>query len=317
MNSYTPNSSAKRPGRPPNGPIDRIRVMVWLWAVAIALGKKSGYALELHFTPEKVQRYKGITKRPCKFDKFKRGDHVPKPELVDMIEEQVPGTKVWLEHPLWKVAKTSVTNIDELYKILGNLRPGISELLFPNHNKNGHYEKIQFSEKLLKKLDKEGDIDALTACLGLIYEAKYYNNKLQHWLTARKTFRIFLRVFTLYQLTPVAQDVFEYIRDNFLDSEIDKQWCQSLKALNIESFISFKRDTLLLIEDLYIFKHFTKAPASCLYFTDRYIPISVFQHFYEYYGDDRLEKISRHPQIKKLTRCLRRWESKTLTKEIH
>ena len=304
-----------RRGRPANGPLESLKVKLWIALVAAKVGKKTGYGLEKHFSPETIRiATDGGTIRSCKFDKYIRGEHVPEPELVDKIEIEFPGTKAVLEHPFWVIANPSITGIEALYNELNKLRSGITKLLFftpldsgrmPNRTHNKWDEQINL-------LVKESDWDALTACIGLIQEARYLGNPpqpMQH-LYAKKTLGVFLPAISQYPFTKIADELFLYLREHFLENKKDKDWTKILNEIELDKHILTYQNMRMLIEDLQIFQTHFFTPQQCLYIADKYLKPPVIAKIFHLFYNGQFRAANNLPEVKKLKRCLRKWEKK-------
>jgi len=310
----------KRRGRPTKGPLESLKVKLWFWAVAGRLGVTTGYAMEKYFSPETVrQGPNGGTIRSCKFDKYKRGEHVPEPELVDRIESEFPGTKKFLNHPFWIIAKTPITDIEEFYIQLSNLRPEISKLLFfsPIDKVRMPIRQLTGPFGTIEDLIKESDWDALTACIGLIQEANYLGGIQKYYLKhyTRRTYGVFLPVISQHPFTQIAHELFDYLREHFLDRPEDAEWTKKLDSTYLDGHIYVYQTMLLIIEDLGILKHHFLAPPSCLYLAERYLKVSVIEKIHELSLSGKYHEATKLPEIKKLTRSLRRWEKKKVAEE--
>jgi len=310
----------KRRGRPPNGPVDIFRVKAWFWSVAGNLRVISAYKVEKYFEPEKFTYNKDnySTSRPCKYDKYKRGKHEPEPELVERIEEEFPGTKKWLTHALWDLLKNPTMEFNQLYPLLIKLRPSVSDLLFHRSLKKQLMpsRRDMTINALLDKLDQESNIDALIACIGLLIEAKQYARDYVYYLTARTTVRLFFRVFAQYPLYYITPGVFEYLRQIYFDNDFDPKWTDYIQKMDPSIPLQINNFLILLIEDLGILKKHGLAPLACLYYTDKHLTPKIIADMYRYNWDGDWDSIRKLPEIKKLTRCLRRWESKKEVTEL-
>jgi len=321
METTEPRVKNKRRGRPTNGPLESLKVKLWFWAVAGRVGATTGYALEKYFSPETVKPGpNGGTIRSCRFDKYKRGEHVPDPALVDRIESEFPGTKLFLEHPFWTIAKTPLTDIEEFYIQLSNLRPEISELLFFSPINRGRMpvRRMTGPYGTIEDLIKESDWDALTACIGLIQEAKYlYSNEpgyLQHCLEryTRRTLGVFLPAISQQPFPRIAHELFSYLRENFLNRPQDEAWIRKLDSTNLDGHIYVYQSMLLIIEDLDIFKHYYFAPHSCLHLAESHLNGALILKIQRLFMSGNFHEVPKLPEIKNLTRCLRRWEKKRI-----
>lgn len=302
----------RRAGRPVRGDIDTLRTKTWYGCVASYLGTDSAYSLEKHFSPEKVIVENGITKRPCKFDKYRRGEHTPSRRLVERIGEELPGTKKVFDHVFWDVARCPCTDIGMLHKQLSGLRPAISNLLFysPSRFEETPYRRSQDYVPAFQTLGKEGDWDALTACIGLIQELKYFGNDAFRFAYTRPTFRIFLRFASSTPFYNLADEFYRYLLANILNNRVSKKLLDGITETDIFELASISGSRILIVEDLDLLKRHFFTPKACLHIVERYLSAQIVYRLRDHARAGQWSEIYKMPEVRNLARALRRWEAK-------
>lgn len=317
-----PNVRCRPVGRPVRSEIESLKTRVWFRAVADRMGSGSAYAMEKRFSPEHTRTVHGVTRRPCKFDKYARGQHTPSPALVDEVELALPGTKRYIEHPFWEVARCPCTNLEALYWGLARLRPGITDLLFRPLPREGMIpERIhRFYAMTFRDLGREGDWDALTACIGLIQEAWYVEES--HLLSkfTQQTFDVFSRFVIDRAFASVAEDLCRYLLRHFLTTPRGRELDSYISKFGVDLLIKTGRLRLLLVDSLGLLKHCLSAPTSCLHIVERYLTYDFLFCLPDIYHlpsgvedfcclpKSTVKEIRRHPVIRNLARALQRWE---------
>ncbi len=304
--------SGGHPGRPRRPEIDALRTKTWFWAVAHRLGAHSGYAMEKLFSPEKLQQSNGVTKRPCKFDKYRRGEHAPRPALITEVDEQIPGTAAYADHCFWRVAQWPPIEIDELHEHLASLRPEIADVLFHRARNGGPSleRKPRAYPATFRELRRHGDWDALTACIGVIQEAKPYREEAAYAFYTKATFAVIRRFVAKPPFLDVAEELFEYLMRRFLDNPDGQVLCQQVSRFGIRTFASLTTHRILLIDDLCLLRQSGIPPVSCLHVAEPYLPADVLHHIEKLYGAGEWRAVRQLPEIRKLAKALKRWEAK-------
>ncbi|KPJ87790.1 MAG: hypothetical protein AMJ53_17630 [Gammaproteobacteria bacterium SG8_11] len=319
MTEMTKNDSR---GRPPNGPLDALKAKTWFWKVASKIGVTTGYGMEKYFSPGKVVKVTGGgTNRSGKYDKIKKGLHVPNDETIELAAKEIPESKKLINHPLWVVAKQPVANAEEFYIQLRKLRPEISNQLFLDHLKQGEMP-VRFQAGISYPIDdisKESDLDAFTACVGLLQESIYFSSltALYRHHFAKQTLFVLLRFISQPPFYRLAQDYFDYFRKYFFEAHLKEEWVQKLDLIHLPSYITYYQTIEMLIEDYQILRHHLFVPSTCLYLAEKYITPEVFENIEKLLLEGKPTEITKLKEFRNLVRCLRRWEEKQLKKRRH
>jgi hypothetical protein len=307
--------------------VDILRVQTWFWAIATRLGVTTAYAVEKYYRTNSDPTYKNKKFEPSKrFKNYEKGLHVPHPGIVRWFDEQerFKGTRQYIDHPFWVLLKTPDINIDELYILLGKLPYHIYKHIFDFELDIDGAEYQPNPDKLLRKagylsalkeFDKYSNLDSLAATLGLICEAKHFSTrefKLQHATAADTALRIFLRIATENQFICNSDNIFSLLRERFLTVSYDKTGIQNLEMVgnNLGEILLYNMFILGLINQLHLLKDIDDAPPACLYLSEKHLTQEVMNTI-SYYGESgEWSKIKKIPEVKNLSRSLRRWEKR-------
>ncbi|MET0116427.1 MAG: hypothetical protein ABW090_03280 [Sedimenticola sp.] len=301
-------------GRPKNkNQTKPLKAKAWFYYVAARLHlKRTGYALENYLEPEKVRRNDdGTVTRPCKYDGYKKGLHIPDPDLVDEVDLIAPGSKSLLYHPFWEVANP-IQDITELYIHLNKLSSGIVELLFHPGTEPGKVPQRHRKDYLatLDALSKKADLDAFTACIGLLQEANLTREPILHVFYMKPTLAAFRRLIYYPPFPDIAHELFEYLTNTFFTKLNGKEVDKLVSEVNVDRAIFYSHSLLSIVDDLGILRKFTFPPVSCMHIIERYMTTRAYTTFLADESDKDWVAYKKLPEIRNLTRSLRRWESK-------
>jgi hypothetical protein len=299
----------RRTGRPKSDVLDSLRAKSWYWNVVTLSNAYSGYELEGQFSNEKHLWLNGTKKRPCKFDKYRRGEHQPSKQLVAEAGRKYPYTLYLNGHAFWKIAKKPIRSIEELYICLESLRPEISSLLFEtSDHKLKHRVKSSYKYvTIFNKLAKEGDIDALAACIGMIQEISLYMNRTPiglEFVIADAFLKIYQRVASVPPFVYVADELFQYLIHAFLQTTPGFQLEFKINKLGLSRYLYHSQLRILLIAKLKLLRSFPICPTACLNVAERYLTPQILTQLLV----SNQEAISKNPEIRRLSRALRKWE---------
>jgi len=313
------NFTPRRRGRPPRNEIETLMTKAWFIEAGHCLGSYSGYAFEQVFSHEKVVTSDGVTKRPCKFDKYKNGQHTPNRDVIEAVDKVCQGTKSIIEHPFWEVAKCPCIDLKKLYEQLLKLRPELIDLLFytDEHGRAKYQRRRASYMNTFEALGKEGDIEALTACIGLIQEAKFYGDDLMWFIYTRPTFAVFRRSISEPPFIYLAEELYAYLVKYILDNPTGEEISDNIQSDTIDGLAFLSNTRLLLIEDYDLLKHYFVAPRSCLHVAERYLDATTIKRIWDLTVSGHSAEVPKLQQFKKLTRALKRWEMKHMPPTRH
>lgn len=314
-------------GRPPHGEIERLRIQSWFWDIAGKLELKTGCEVEKFYKTEvnrRTKKYKFVCSN--QFNHYKDGINAPD-AVVNWFEKRCDskGAKISYEHPFWELLKNPSMSLEKLHILLRSLPHDIySHLLFDHyeHNKRPYLPKATTRKagysSAIKYFDQLSTLDALTACLILVCEAKYFSSDkyiYQYAESACISTRIFLRLATEPRFISIAHILYPILVKDFFINPHSEELPSFSTEINVNTHIVFNLSVLTLINHLKILKHFKKPPPACLYLTEKHLTEETIEIIHKNRHLDKLSMIRKLPVIKNITRSLRRWEKKQLHKK--
>lgn len=275
----------------------------------------------------------------CIFNRYVNGTAIAGPKHIKLAEnyKNGNGTSKIYDHPFWEVIKFKSENIQDLYFLLSQLRPEITNLLFEcpsfmfdpplNYKKKFKRKPKKNIWSIFKRLQKESDIDAITAAIGLIIENRYTQDDpaYSEYYLSEKLFHFFKRAISFYPLNVVAPQLFQYVKENFLYERMNgkiypymthaKTWNQYLDSFNIDIEVEMNQRIYGFLEDSDAIKHYVSIPNNCLYLTDKYLTTELKKDLFMYVTYEDFVRFKKDKNIKKMIRSIRRWEKRLLKKQ--
>ncbi len=291
------------------------------------------------FNPRKEvdQDIKGYTSSGI-FNRYVNATAFACPKHIELAENHLEGkgTRKIYDHPFWEVIKFKSENIQDLYFLLSQLRPEITNLLFEcpsfmfdpplNYKKKFKRKSKKNIWSIFKKLQKESDIDAITAAIGLIIENRYTQDDpaYSEYYLSEKLFHFFKCAISFYPLNVVAPQLFQYVKENFLYERMNekiypyvthaKTWNQYLDSFNIEVEVEKNQRIYAFLEDAGAIKHYVSSPSSYLYLTDTYLTTELKEDIFRYVTYEDFIRIKNNEQIKKMLQNIKQWERRLVKK---
>jgi len=331
------DSSETQRGRPrKHMPSDFIRTQCWVLSAIRQFNVSNPTKLEYllldgNFKKRDDTDIGGYTSS-CIFNKYKNGTKVACPKHIALAEthKKGNGTRKIYDHPFWEVIKFSSGNMQDLYFLLAQLRPKISNLLFESTTDKKKLIRTPIKNiwNTVDILHQESDIDALTAGIGLLIEARYTreDSAIFEWLLSEKLFNFFRRAISFYPLSLVSKEIFQYVKENHLYEHIDKKmhpyfpgvktWNDYLDSFHIESEIEINKRIRFFLEDSGAVRHHFFAPINCLYLTERYLTKKLKHDLISNFTYEDFISFKKNKDIKKMIRCIRRWEDKLIASRL-
>ncbi|MBW9335675.1 hypothetical protein FEE59_19360 [Herbaspirillum sp. RU 5E] len=170
-------NSMRNPIKAPKGPrkdiVDAIRTVYWCRGVLERLGLNSVYKLEQCLDGSSFKRSNGTTSPSHKWQKYSRGSNTPRSREVDLAETRAPGTAQQLRHILWDVLKTESPDPVDIHQWLARLQPSSQGILFVGAPTalSGPGSRAEVNSRLIRRLHRRANIDALAALVILLKEA--------------------------------------------------------------------------------------------------------------------------------------------------
>jgi len=283
----------------------------WYWITAAMIPVRTAYGMEKHFHPDSIKKnVDGGTKRSGKFDKIKNGINVPSTKTVEQAGIEHPETLELFYHPFWVVARQPIVDTNEFYMQLSKLRPKISNTLFERYRKQGTLPVRRsngiFSE--IDELSKESDLDAFTACVGLLQEVTNYK-MLPEWIVAHyahQTFSVFLRFISQPPYFFLAKEYFEYFRNFYFEKYLSKDQVKTLDSIDLAIVIEYYQTITTIIEDYQILRHHLIVPTICLTLAEKYLTPKIVIKMVDLRLAGKFYESKKLPEFRNLVKCLRR-----------
>ncbi|MCU7875280.1 MAG: hypothetical protein KZQ84_00520 [Candidatus Thiodiazotropha sp. (ex Lucinoma borealis)] len=301
----------------PSKSLRSLRSKVWFHFVSHKTGLHTGYGLENFLESGRINRSGSRLTRPCKYDRYKRGLHIPRKRTSEKVEKQVPGARYYLNHSFWEVAETPAESEIAIYRSLRRLRPEIKRLIFDNYRDSRmivRNRSVGLNETF-KILSCEADFDALAAAIGLIQVEIHHKNPYGIVvLCARPTEILIGRLIAKPPFSEVADELYQYVHTQFLEHPIDKSYLpDSLSSddgyrFDSEFTINRYRFLMKLASDLEVFRKYKDIPTASLHIIERYASQLPFEDVRKECIGDNYSPLRKHPIMRNMKRCLRRWE---------
>ncbi len=310
------------PGRPPNGTISRLKVKLWFQVISDRIQlttlfkeyENTAYGVEHYYFDNAITHLED-KKFVCsnKFNGYKRGKHIPSPEIIDWFDVKFPGSKKIFSHPFWDIAATHIKDIETLHTQAAMLDPDIAGKLFQIDKVkcqlpyNFHFYHLDIA----KHLEEKCDWDALTACIALIHEAEHYGHDefiLQYYV--KTAINIFFCIILCYPLPFIGRELFEYLNERFFLPYLPENYSQVSSDHEFETQTNINKNRIIILKYTNIIRPDTIIPPAYLYYSRKYLTSDAFSSFQSYIQAGNSNKIKQHRAIKNLKRCLKRKKPK-------
>jgi hypothetical protein len=139
--------------RPRTDPVDKVRTRVWFEQVLIEARAWSAYELEKMLSPEQVYRGPEGTVRPCRWDKYRRGDNTPSAATREFVAARFRGPQSRWDSPIWRIFKGETVTRSDVVKGLGNLAPDTAGFL-TERSSNGSLDLRPFATQFFEFIDQ-------------------------------------------------------------------------------------------------------------------------------------------------------------------
>ncbi len=199
----------------------------------------------------------------------------------------------------------------KLYAALNELRPEIRDLIFePQRVEGAPLKRASIGPMpLFERLGQEADLDALAACLGLIHEARYFDNEIYYCLYTKPTFSVFHRCFSTHPYHRILLPFAGYLFEHFLNNPEGDRLLGTLDSQLLFEITELCNYRYLIIEDLGVLSSL-EAQAACLHIAERYLSAELIHEFRNSFLAGNSGLRWRHPKILKLKAALKRWDKK-------
>lgn len=124
------NSVIKRAvGRPKKDAVDPLRGVIWFRKLS-ERSSKTAYQLEKQFSPDKFKKnIDGLTERPCQWDKYEIGKHLPSRPLQKKVEAAYPESSYWLNLPMWDLLRHRPPSDEKLQITMSSIKPNMTKYI--------------------------------------------------------------------------------------------------------------------------------------------------------------------------------------------
>lgn len=167
---------ARVKGDPRRNIVDALRLWFYLEFVSKEAGiKKTGYQLEQYFQPENMKKPDDaeFLKRSGKWERLVALKTFPSEATIRLIEQRLPGSRYYLEMPLWEALQPEPKSNKEWVQFYHTLRPALFNAALSLTTKNDHAVRVKHvRSKALDDILFEGDVDALACSIALFRHAK-------------------------------------------------------------------------------------------------------------------------------------------------
>lgn len=296
----------RRGGRPPKPLITQFRATCWFYAVAEATGETSGYALDELFPLGRPRRIRS-TDRPksaCKFDKYRRGEHLPEPALVELVGEQYPATKTLFYHPFWQLAEPNI-DIEQVEHQIAML-PGIYRYAALG---TGLIDNVYgFDSGIsLTQVAEMGGIDALASCLGRLHGERLLGEFGQPLTCVVPTVEAFVRSFAFEPYAYVHDEFQAYLFNTLLKGPMSELLESEKVQKRIQKHGKELRICRDIIQSLDVLQP-DDPPETALYLVERVVPRKVLNDYAKRSLRTRDEYFRQLPVAVELLELLKTWQ---------
>jgi len=232
---------------------------------------------------------------------------MPTEPVLQAVEHALPGARRWLDHPFWEIIGDRPLGLEQLHVLMASLRPQVSTLMFYRPAARcPTLGRRDASLSQLEALDRMGDFDALTACLGIAREAELRESNWLHYNAAWTALRVFLRIGASTPLITIAEPVFAHLRQQFFSRRYrfvpefpDVEWLDVLESFSLYNSI------ILMMEDLLLLSGGCSERLAVLYIVQCCKCLDVYEALETHYRSPDRPAVRHHPAIRRVLKRLR------------
>jgi len=193
--------------------IDSLRVQIWYCVLCIA-GEFDNANQVSKFLSKRTSR----KSRSSLAYKYEKGERIPHPDILEYVTGKYPGTKYWLELPMWQLFWDDDYDQGSVDTQLKNLRPSVTSLIFdvPADNLYASIERKPFSyHKVCKLLLKYSDLNSFTGALCLYRDCELNNLTIQKIIVSQFIWAIFYGLVAFRPFCYFSDRLFEFMATRF------------------------------------------------------------------------------------------------------
>lgn len=244
-----------RRGRRPRTIVDQLVTQAWYHEISRRLGITSNRGVERHFEPNKVRKnpVSGEWMRPCKFDKYHRGENTPSMQVRAIVEKELAGTSEIFDLALWRVIDRPIPGVSELQAVMSAFGIRLKAILFEVDRSVGTmqpvYRRRKLNERDYPEIRKQGDLEALTCLLALARESEWTNDEAQHKHATAWAMRLLFALWIFPPLSGITHEIWNYLKAEFFSRSYVDLVPLNSEAINVDGIVLAFTEILLLMED--------------------------------------------------------------------
>lgn len=201
--------------------LECLRVEFWYSGLKQRTGIQSAYGLELHFEGDSFKRNSNGTIRHyrSKWSSYEKHLFTPRAATLERVEQLAPGSTYDLNHPLWTVMSGfNADNPLDFSAVLRSLSPDTLAILFQVEHLGCSTYSVRASSNqlLLDKLERRASLDALTALIILLLEAKKLNQPAFALSAAKSINNVLFMISIELASRNVAQQLIDWVIEHIL-----------------------------------------------------------------------------------------------------
>lgn len=300
------NSPKQKRGRPrTKSEVDSLRVRLWYLHVANNYPARSAYKLEKAFAYiaiRNVSNRRSSTELSGKWKQYRKGNMVPHPILVEEVEKACPGSKYFLEHPIWDIIRAPQFPTTDYSLFLVKLSDEIVNCLFKEITLDGslRLERRNFSIKTIETLQKHFNLDSLAACLAIAKESAQNEYHLPYMEAVHVSLNIILILSTFPPLYYIAAELFECIRKHCFYFITPLYRNVNLEEINFADYQFEQTAIILMMEDFGFLKCSLRHQLACLLSARKHGLTTVYNMLSRHFHDKSWDNVQSDPILIKI-----------------
>jgi len=232
--------------------IDHCRVRLWYCWLDFRRRTRSG-SLERQLIPQgfRGKDQEGDWKHRNRMRGYRKGLHVPRPDLVEAAEALFPGSNAILNHVYWQIIDPEQGLEKHRASWLAALGPETQLALTQPTQKaiGAHYQRRSISRRILRRLENLGSLDALAATALLVREAQEEGNEQLAFQCARSAWALLLLISSTLPFDSNAPVMTALLGDALLDHVHYRGEQVSIRSAPIHVYERILREHCLRRED--------------------------------------------------------------------
>lgn len=203
----------------PTGSAKSLCAMACARYLKLLSGDKSYRALEIECEPRLLgKNKKGLRNKPTnKLYQHATGKSLPTEKHIKRAADVYPGSERIYYHPFWKIIDDRYKSMPDTFDLLETLPDNITFKLFYYTDYMGVRVRKRWKDStfLLNHLEEMSNLDALTACFGLMRQAEYDEEPGIYNAIAESALLIFIRLYSVYPYSIIFKGFYPYLYNQF------------------------------------------------------------------------------------------------------